>query len=696
LIFKVLLPILPVAVLILVGVTYASSHFARQTVLEQVGTRLKRDALQARVSVGRQIQTVVQAAEALASNDLVINGIVDFEGRAQYLETFFQSLRIPGQPGARITLTDYRGRVLAQNRRRTLIDYRDNPGVRAAMRGVTDRHLDSDGIRISAPVMYFDNPEGVVIIEYDAAQTARLMLPASEADLTVIIGAGDVVLSSSDPDAVPLHQSFKPLDDATWIHVRYPVPAFIGLSVLEANETKSALKPISELTQSMIGMGLLGLCALVGSVFLTAYRATQPLTRMTSSIQEIGARQDLSRRVDLADTAELHHLGNSFNLMLEQLCHTTTSRDYVDGVLNSLSDAVLVVDREGIILDTNQAAIARLGECIGKPIGRYLDASPGQRTDMNRLAPDAGPTAAAWSDTVRESTDLLVTVTALQENLDTEADRIYLVADVGHLKEIERDLNRKTQELTRSNAELERFASIASHDLQEPLRKIRAFGERLQARSADHLPPRDQNYLNRMLEAAGRMQHLIEDLLNFSRVAHSMRAFESVDLDQVARDVVSDLESRITETGGAVDIGPLGNIEADPTQMRQLLQNLIGNALKFHREDVAPRVVVRATEIRGHQPRPSNVTAPGSLCVLTVQDNGIGFQEKYLHKIFEVFQRLHGRGDYEGTGIGLAICRRIAEHHGGSIDASSVEGQGTCFTIVLPATLSHQESQHVA
>lgn len=238
-------------------------------------------------------------------------------------------------------------------------------------------------------------------------------------------------------------------------------------------------------------------------------------------------------------------------------------------------------------------------------------------------------------------------------------------------EELEERVRARTAELQRSNAALEEFAYVASHDLQEPLRKIAAFGDRLEEKLGDALDEQGHAYLERMLDASSRMQTLITDLLAFSRLTTEAQPFEAVDLGQVAGDVIADLEVRIEEAGATVEVGELPTIEADPLQMRQLLQNLIGNALKFGRDDEPPVVRVTAEEDVGAQS-------------ISVADNGIGFDPEQTERIFGVFQRLHGRTAYEGTGIGLAICRKIAERHGGSIVAKSAPGAGATFTVTLP------------
>jgi PAS domain S-box-containing protein len=323
---------------------------------------------------------------------------------------------------------------------------------------------------------------------------------------------------------------------------------------------------------------------------------------------------------------------------------------------------------------------------------------------LSRALPirDAGGQIIRWFGTNTDIDELLRTREELRlardelEQRVKERTRELAAANAGLEEEVrqrlqtEKELQILNQELERSNRELQDFAFVASHDLQEPLRKIQAFGDLLKTEFGAALGSEGSDFVERMQNASQRMHTLINDLLTFSRVTTKGQPFTTVDLKDVAREVVNDLEARIKQTGGRVEIGELPKIEADPLQMRQLLQNLMANALKFHRPGEAPLVRLESNcspdnqSVNGQQENPPGLA--NGFCQITVADNGIGFDEKYLDRIFTPFQRLHSRGEYEGTGMGLAVCRKIVERHGGAITARSEVGQGSTFLITLPMT----------
>ncbi len=280
--------------------------------------------------------------------------------------------------------------------------------------------------------------------------------------------------------------------------------------------------------------------------------------------------------------------------------------------------------------------------------------------------------------------------------LDTDKKIVGTVGvsrDITERKLAEEKLRVFADQLERSNRELQDFASVASHDLQEPLRKIRAFGDRLKAKCGDALGDTGRDYLDRMQDAAGRMQTLIHDLLTLARVTSRAQPFVQVDLAEILWDVISDLDERIRQTDARIEVGTLPVIAADPLQMRQLFQNLLSNALKFQRPGQTPIVGVAGKIFESLDLQSPSGAVGDKVCKIIVQDNGIGFDEKYADRIFAVFQRLHAKHEYPGTGIGLAVCRKIADRHGGNIVAKGVEGAGATFVVTLPVKQRIKENQ---
>ena len=364
-------------------------------------------------------------------------------------------------------------------------------------------------------------------------------------------------------------------------------------------------------------------------------------------------------------------------------------------ILESSLDPIITINSQGVITEFNRAAEQAFGhprtEVLGtKPsevlfppsasadqqnrIDRYLNAGDGSMLGHRievvaaRANGETFPAEMAMTLTYQDGNPVLT----------------FFIRDIGQRKQTEHEQNEYAAELERSNRELEQFAYVASHDLQEPLRKVRTFSDRLEMHCGADLDETGRDCLDRIQSAALRMQNLIDGLLSLSRVSTKPPNFAPVDLAAVARDVISDLEVGIEKAGGRVEVGKLPTIQADPLQMRQLFQNLIGNALKFRREEEPPIITIEGRYLTGRNQRKGKQSLGEEQCRIVVEDNGIGFEEKHAERIFGVFQRLHGRDVYEGTGVGLAICRRIVERHGGRIVAHGIPGQGSNFEIILP------------
>lgn len=356
-------------------------------------------------------------------------------------------------------------------------------------------------------------------------------------------------------------------------------------------------------------------------------------------------------------------------------------------LIDAANDAILLHDLNGNIVEANEAAYRARGyakkEFLALNI-RDLDAPEFAEKfpDRSREIRELGHAKFEAAHICKDGTRIPLDINAKLIEVGGEKLVLSVARDIRVRKAAEEKLNRFTEELARSNKELQQFAYVASHDLQEPLRKIMAFGDRLKKHGAAGLDARSLDYLDRMQNAAGRMRQLIEGLLQFSRVSTKGRPFGAVELQEVVREVLSDLEDLVARKNGQIEVESLPQIQGDRLQIRQLFQNLLANSLKYQEPGNVPRVSVSARE-----------TVDG-WCEIMVSDNGIGFDEKYLDRIFVPFQRLHARDEYEGTGMGLAICDKIVKRHGGTITARSSTGEGATFIIRLPLQAQEKDAAH--
>lgn len=366
-------------------------------------------------------------------------------------------------------------------------------------------------------------------------------------------------------------------------------------------------------------------------------------------------------------------------------------RDSLNALFNYATEGIIITDKDGIITLVNPEAEKQFGydpeELLGKSIDilvpdRVAGRHRGHREQFMKHGDSRamGVGMELWGKR-KDNSEFPVEISLSSYKLDQQQQTVVFVIDITERKKRQEEINRTHEELKKyaamlkdTNAELESFAYISSHDLQEPLRKIQSFGGRVLAGEHDKLSDDGKDYLTRVLNAAARMQSLINDLLTFSRLTTRSKTSVEVDLNVVAAEVMQDMEVTIAKNNARIVVDPLPRVVAEPTQMRQLFQNLLVNAIKFRKADVDPVIHISAgrVDFNGHDYHE-----------LRFEDNGIGFNEKYAEKIFGIFQRLEG-SRYEGSGIGLTICKKIVSRHGGAISVKSTPGKGSVFLIRLP------------
>jgi PAS domain S-box-containing protein len=422
--------------------------------------------------------------------------------------------------------------------------------------------------------------------------------------------------------------------------------------------------------------------ALLGGL-LIARTLSRPIELLRNAAIEVG-KGNLHSAVEIDGRDELSDLGRSFNTMTGELRNYSHSvlqmKEYTDNILQGMFNALAVVDTSGTITRVNDAFCRLVGASEEDLMGlAFSEVAPSCRFDL-----ETGDGAdaqiknleTAYLNRLGKVIPVIFSSSVLRNSQGVVEARVCVAQDISSLKRVEDDLKLSAAFLAKSNYELQEFIHIASHDLQEPLRKIMTFGSRLAQKYGEALGEQGGEYLARQQSAAARMQSQILDLLTFSRVSSKVETFVPVDLDSILAVVARDLFPRFEETAGELRAEGLGTIAGDPEQFRQLFQHLVENALKFRRPEVPPRIdIVRETDA-------------GPWCRIVVSDNGLGFESRHAERIFGVFQQLHGRGLYTGSGVGLAICRKIAERHGGTLTAQGNPGAGAVFTLILPLTFS--------
>ncbi len=386
----------------------------------------------------------------------------------------------------------------------------------------------------------------------------------------------------------------------------------------------------------------------------------------------------------LQSTAQSRKLRSQLHETREDLISTTVSKSYVDNILKSMAETLMVIDPDEIIQRVNQAAINLLGYERTELVGRSAGDVFGNGVDDLSLFKQSGP-----DDVIRSIDTSLVTKSgrripvslsgSVMRDDDGEIQGMVCVAkDITERIRTQDMLERQTQELARSNSELEQFAWVASHDLQEPLRRVASYTQLLSKRYKGKLDADADEFIDFAVDGATRMRRLINDLLALSRVGTRAKDFEPTDCEAVYDRTLVNLQGLVEDSGALVTHDRLPTVMGDGTQLGQLFQNLIANAIKF-RGDEQLTVHVGAEQRNGHW----------EFCV---RDNGIGIDPEYAERIFVVFQRLHGKGDRPGTGIGLAISKKIVERHGGRIWVSSLPDEGATFFFTLP--VNEEKNSH--
>ncbi len=511
----------------------------------------------------------------------------------------------------------------------------------------------------------------------------------AHADPSVVLrGTGFTLPPSSEKIVLGLHG-----DEVVMASEAVPFGNRVFHVITEKSQ-REILKPTYVLLWKLGIVFALALAAVVLMGLMTHRLIVKPLEVLARKARKIEAG-DLGDPLELDRTDEFGELAQSFNAMTQSLQKTIASLEmeniermeketalfqekrFRDSLIESMPGVFYHFDRQGKLLRWNR----NLEKVCGLTADEMSKANPVQLFDPEegkRVANSIeevfreGEASTEASFLSKDGKKSPFHLTGRRFDVGEKMGLVGVGVDISQQKETQKKLERAMFELTRTNQELEHLTFAASHHLQEPLRKVRTFGDRLKKGYSNELGLKGKDYIDRMQRSTDRMRKMLNSLLLFSRIRSGSLSWVTVDMDRLVREVSLELaENRYKGLGGCVEIGDLPFLEGDALRITNLFHHLMDNAFKFARDGVSPMVKVFALEIGGH-------------CRITVEDNGIGFDEKYKDRIFEPFQRLHPMGRYGGVGMGLAICRRIVEVHGGRITVTSKPGVGSAFEVDLP------------
>ncbi|MEM8948494.1 MAG: PAS domain-containing protein [Pseudomonadota bacterium] len=705
LVSRTLWRVLPAIVVVQLVIGWLAWSAMHQLVSNELHDRLHRQAEQYAQLIAFKLDTVIGTATSVAENDLIVNGIMDAQGRDQYMPVFFETAQVPGLSDAEMTLADYKGRRIASNR--PDVDYTEAPWLNAVLGGETWHQVENQGFIVAAPVMIADHGEGVIVIRYGSVQLAKLLTIPTRVDAISIFAE----------DARPLYSSNAAFSGAgssareagpVWAVISTAVPGFDGLLLLVAERRAKALAAINRLGWFLGATMVLSISAVVIAIGATAVIGTRPVLGFIDNVERITRTGDLDQTISSGGTKEFHRLSEAFNRMLTALRTTTASRDELQRINQALDQA-----NERLEESETRFQLAVEGSSVGiwdwdartdtffwsdrmKALIGVSDETftPDLRSFQERLHPDdydrvmesrrrhlAGEGDYDNECRLRKEDGSYMWLHIRGQAVWDEAGNVVRLAgsseDISERKADMLRLDRYARELERSNRELDDFAHIASHDLKEPLRAISNHARFLREDYQGKLEQDGENRLNRLIKLSRRMEQLIADLLYFSRLGRSEEANEPVDLNLVIADIEVSLADMMRQRNARLVMPlPLASVIAGRHQMATVLQNLITNAIKYN--DSEEKVVEIGVASSDRHERSDDAT------VFYVRDNGIGIEEAFKEDIFRIFKRLNNEKAYgEGTGAGLTFVKKIIESRNGGIWLESTPGEGTTFFFTL-------------
>lgn len=691
--------VLPASLLLLTVVGTFAYWSVTTTLMREVQNRVDTMAFNKSNEVDAKVKLVAEACISAAQSDVLVNGIVDQEYRNAVTRPFIKSFHMPGSSRQQLSMLDYRGRPMAG----VMPPLARMPWFDRVIQGETVAVVQQEKLCVAAPVTYSGNPEGALLVVYDLNDFLHDIVQGNSQSHVQILHENRMVVSSAD------HARWE-LDEC--VLASWPCANLSGLKVLVVEPRKKALQARNALRNALCGIASVVTAGFLVGIWHVSRQVSIPVKELLKRINVIQATGNLSLRVDAMGPHEFVGLGNRLNEMLRSLEQQTVSLDRYeaaqqqlrlalkggnigtwdwDPATNHVNYSDIFKAQLGFPSDTAwnsfddwkdrlhpddlEATVSEAESCLANQRERY-DATFRMRCQdgSHRWIHSKG---VAQYDSTGAPTRMIGVHMDIHDRVQSEEKLRTLNAKLAQRSRQTQAANRQLQQ---SNSELEQFAYVASHDLQEPLRKVIAFCDLLQEDYSDKIDEEGQQYLTSIVAATRRMQNLIRDLLAFSRVKSQTQDGEMVAAQDALDVALEHLSDAIQRTGAQVEVtDTLPQVWIPHRHLTQVFQNVIGNGIKYQTSDTP---VIRI-----------GVEREGPEWVFSVTDNGIGIAPEFHEQIFGVFKRLHNRRAYPGTGIGLAICKRVMERWNGRIWVESEEGHGTTFYFALLAEAPHEEAE---
>lgn len=670
---SVLIRILPMAIIVLVIIGYVADQIINKTILDTHQSRLEQIADQSSTAVALRLQSIIDTASILAANDLVINSIIDVEDRDRYIPTLFRSITVLGSTSVSVSLTDYRGRQIASNADGR--DYRDASWVDQVMDGKRLISIRPDGMLIAVPISISNLPEGIIAIEFDESELKdALNLPVQADAYSVETITGDVIFSSNTDFSELTITNHQHTLAADWIAAEADIEGFVNLRLFAGDTIAGVLEPVQSQIFFLTLAFIASLIAVTFGIIATALMTLRPLTRFMKGVSQVGSSTDLKFRMEPAKIDEFQKLTTNFNVMLSNLEATTSSRDYVDSILNSMNEFMLVTSPEGFI-ESGNLAISRFLLCnISDLTGR--NATEFISSEWQELVNLAESNNLSIESTLTNSTGrkipVLISASHLNASQVDPEKFIVVLKDITEQTEARKLLDKHVDELSRSNSDLEQFAYVASHDLKAPLRSIDNLAQWIEEDSADQMSDESRKDMSLLRGRVKRLDTLLAGLLQYAKTGKGKTEVTQCDTQILVQDVVDLLGA--TSLFEIIISDSLPEIVTNRVPLEQVFQNLINNAIKHHDRD-SGKIEISSRDL-------------GEFVQFSIKDDGPGISKEYHEKVFQMFQTLKRRDELDSNGLGLAVVRKLVVAHGGKIDVVSTENlPGVTFRFTWPKNI---------